>query len=449
MPTYLWQKNGAEIFGETGASYSATSLVNGDVISVVMTSNAGCASGSPATSNTIAMTVVEYPVATISYNATPYCATGKALVTQTGQTGGTYSSSTGLAIDAATGEVDLAASTPGTYIVTYNFTNGTCNSNTTTGIVINPLPVINTSVTPVSCFASSTGAVNLTVTGVMVQSYSWTGPSSFSASTEDVSNVPAGTYTVVVTSTNGCTASTSVIVTEPTALTNSFVSKVNNACNGGSEGQIKVAASGGTPAYTYSIVSGPTVNTSGATTGIFTGLAAGTYTIQVTDANGCIATVNNIIVTEPTATKADGTISVADFTDNFFPNSTSEITILYQVNEISGNPALNALLRVTKQAGYTFSLPAISSLTIGAGANAITYPVDNSRWTADNSDPIFFRASMNSGQQIGCGQSVYLAIKLTRSTPSKSVFVLTTQLRNITGETNTANNSTVFLLVSQ
>ena len=71
------------------------------------------------------------PVATIAYTGSPYCAVGSASVAQTGTAGGSYSAAPGLSLDASTGAVNLAASTAGTYTVTYTFTNGTC-SNTTT-----------------------------------------------------------------------------------------------------------------------------------------------------------------------------------------------------------------------------------------------------------------------------------------------------------------------------
>ncbi|MBS1486915.1 MAG: SprB repeat-containing protein, partial [Bacteroidetes bacterium] len=82
------------------------------------------------------------PVATISY-ASPLCATGVANVIQTGQGGGTYSSSpAGLSINASTGQINLATSTLGTYTVTYNFTNGSCSNTTTTSVTINPSPTV-------------------------------------------------------------------------------------------------------------------------------------------------------------------------------------------------------------------------------------------------------------------------------------------------------------------
>ena len=70
----------------------------------------------------------------------PFCPSGTAAVTRTGQTGGTYSSTTGLNINATSGAINLGVSTPGTYTVTYSFTNGTCGSTTTTSVTINSLP---------------------------------------------------------------------------------------------------------------------------------------------------------------------------------------------------------------------------------------------------------------------------------------------------------------------
>ncbi len=72
----------------------------------------------------------------------PYCATGTATVTQTGQAGGTYTAPAGVVINAATGDIDLAASTAGTYTVTYTFSNGTCSNTTTTSITINAKPTV-------------------------------------------------------------------------------------------------------------------------------------------------------------------------------------------------------------------------------------------------------------------------------------------------------------------
>ena len=102
------------------------------------------------------------PTATISYAGCPYCATGTATVTQTGQAGGTYTAPAGISITAATGAVNLATSTPGTYTITYSFTNGTCNNTTTASITINALPTATIAYSGSPYCATGTGTVTQT-----------------------------------------------------------------------------------------------------------------------------------------------------------------------------------------------------------------------------------------------------------------------------------------------
>ena len=79
-------------------------------------------SGACSNTATTSITITALPTATISYAGSPYCATGTATVTQTGTAGGTYTSPAGVSINAATGAINLATSTPGTYTITYSFT---------------------------------------------------------------------------------------------------------------------------------------------------------------------------------------------------------------------------------------------------------------------------------------------------------------------------------------
>src|SRR5205823_1041405 len=96
----------------------------------------------------------------------------------------------------------------------------------------------------------------------------------------------AGSYTFVVTDANGCTASTSITITQPTALSASRSSDLI-ACNGGTT-TVTVTAAGGTAPY-----SGTGTSTHG----------AGSYTFVVTDANGCTASTS-ITITEPSILSA-------------------------------------------------------------------------------------------------------------------------------------------------
>ena len=90
--------------------------------------------------HTVEVTVNPFPIATIAYADSPYCPVGTAIVTQTGQTGGSFNSTPGLVINAVTGEINLVTSLPGTYSVTYLFTNGTCTNSISTSLTINALP---------------------------------------------------------------------------------------------------------------------------------------------------------------------------------------------------------------------------------------------------------------------------------------------------------------------
>src|SRR5678816_2436632 len=74
---------------------------------------------------------------------------------------------------------------------------------------------------------------------------------------------------------------------------------IRDRCKGGATGTMTATGAGGTSPYSY-VIAGPTVNTTGASSGVFTGLTTGSYTITVTDANGCTTTTSKT-VTEPAA----------------------------------------------------------------------------------------------------------------------------------------------------
>ena len=177
----------------------------------------------------------------------------------------------------------------GTYTITITDANG-CTA-TSSVVITQPLVLTaTTSFTQASCNLSNGNATATTTGGTAPYTYSWAPGGNTNATATGIS---AGTYTVYITDSSGCTFSTSVVVTQPSAVTVSITSSTNVSCNGGSNGTATATASGGSAPYTYNWT--PT----GGTNAVATGLTAGSYTITVTDANGCISAAN-ITITEPT-----------------------------------------------------------------------------------------------------------------------------------------------------
>ena len=157
-------------------------------------------------------------------------------------------------------------------------------------ILTNPDP-ISLSVSGIEplCNGENSGSASAVASGgTGAFTYLW----SNSQSTSTATGISSGTYTITVTDGNSCTRSSSILLTEPSALS-STVSGTSPACNAGTNGSSSVSASGGTQPYTY-LWSG------GQTSAIITGLTAGTFTVTITDANSCTQS-NSIIITEFTA----------------------------------------------------------------------------------------------------------------------------------------------------
>ena len=176
----------------------------------------------------------------------------------------------------------------GTYTVT--ITDAALCTNTFTVVIGNssgPQSSLVTS-TPVSCNGGNNGALDISVSGGTPNySYSW----SNGATTQDISGLTAGTYTLTVTDLNLCVNTQSFVVSQPSALTSTaIVSPV--LCNAGSSGSIDLSVSGGTPTYAYLWSNGFTGQDP-------SGLIAGTYTVTITDFNFCTRS-QSFFVNQPT-----------------------------------------------------------------------------------------------------------------------------------------------------
>jgi len=158
---------------------------------------------------------------------------------------------------------------------------------------------------------NNNGSVNVTTTGgVPAYTYLWNNAQTNATAT----NLSPGTYTVIVTDANNCSITRTVSVTQPTALTASVTTR--NASCLASNGMVMASASGGTAGYTYSWSNGQSAAT-------ITGLAAGNYSVIISDSNGCTLSQAAIVASGTSSVTATVTSTQASCTAN---NGTSTVT---------------------------------------------------------------------------------------------------------------------------
>ncbi|MFM7768293.1 MAG: HYR domain-containing protein, partial [Bacteroidota bacterium] len=171
----------------------------------------------------------------------------------------------------------------GTTTVTYTATDVNGNVQTASfTVTINQLTASAVG-TDVTCNGAGNGSINLSVSNVATTaSYLW----SNGATTEDISSLVPGTYTVTVTD-GGCSTTATATIAQPAVLTAS-TTQTNVTCNGLSNGAIDLTVAGGNTPYTY-------VWSNGATSQDISNVVSGTYSVTVTDSKGCVTTATATI----------------------------------------------------------------------------------------------------------------------------------------------------------
>ncbi len=224
---------------------------------------------------------------------------------------------------------------PGTYIVSVtDDAGGFCTAADTITVAVGNGSVANISAPPGVC----TGE-NLLLSTSGGQSFQWIGPNFMStAQNPVVANPIAGVYAVTVTGAGGCTstASATVAVWPKPSLSNPQTTNV--LCFGEATGAASITASGGTPNYIFLWSGGAIGNDS-----MVNNLPAGSYTVSVSDGNGCTATfANSLIVNQPTA------LLLSTMQQNPAPNGSATVQIgggvaPFSINWNPGNDSLTNL----------------------------------------------------------------------------------------------------------
>ena len=287
--------------------------------------NAGC----PGTT-TITITQPTSPLLVTLVSSIPTgCSTapGAATVIASGGTVGSGYTYNWSPLGGSTASGSFAVS--GTYTVTATDGNG-CTSTLSVFIGLSGGPTSSiVSQTNVACNGGATGTATAAgAGGIPGYTYSWSGGAGTAAT---ATGLLAGSYTVTVTDSVGCTSASIVVITQPSAVSGS-VSTTSTSC-GTSTGTASVIASGGTSgSYTYLWTPG------GATGTGITGLVAGTYTVTITDGAGCTQTATGVVGTTggPTTSVAGPNQTVCSTTATLAGNTATVGTGLWTVVSGSG-----------------------------------------------------------------------------------------------------------------
>lgn len=255
---------------------------------------------------------------------------------------------------------------PGTYTVTVTDAAGTSAVQTVTVTALDPLVISVTNINQVSCNGANNGNVSVAVSGA-------TGPVSYLWNTNppqsgpSISNLASGSYVLTITDSLGCQDTLTTTITEPSPLSLQ-TNATSTGCNQ-STGSAAVIASGGTTPYTYAWNTNP-VQTSFQ----INGLSIGSYTVTVTDANGCTgisqATVQGInaptVIASsiPACGDSNGSASVS-VTGGSVPYS-------YSWSPSGGN---NPVISGVSAGVYQCTITDASGCSQTISINVVTYPL--------------------------------------------------------------------------
>jgi hypothetical protein len=368
--TYQWKKDGSNITpGGTGASYTANT--SGSYTVVVSVTGFPCS----IESSPVAVTVNPLPTATITpASTTTFCQGGSVILDAGAGTGLTYQwKKDGTDITPGGTGSTYTATASGNYTVQITNSNTCVNTSAITAVTVNALPTATATAAGATTFCQG-GSVTLNANTGTGLTYQWK---------KDGTNItPGGTgasytanatgnYTVVVTNSNNCSAtSTGIAVTSIIPVATATPVGSTTICQGNS---VLINANTGT-GLTYQWKKDGGDITPGGTGASYSATTSGNYTVTVTDANSCSATSSGVAVTvvvpTATATAAGNTTLCSGSTVTL--NANTGIGFTYQWKKDGGDitPGGNSDSYVASTAGsYTVAV------TNGIGCVATSTPI--------------------------------------------------------------------------
>ncbi|MCK6650398.1 MAG: SprB repeat-containing protein, partial [Bacteroidia bacterium] len=233
--------------------------------------------------DTTAFNITAPPTLAVTTNGSINACMGQTVTFFATGTGGTppyqylWSPTVGVSNPSSPNPLVIAQNTM-TYVVTITDANG-CTSTNPLTLLVDPMPNINIASNNATCNQCNGSIINNTTGAV---TYNWSGPMGFTSTIQNPVNLCVGSYTLTAVSSTGCAANDFVNVSSNNTITGSVSVGANASCFGSCDGVLTAIPSGGTAPYTYAW-------SNGVTTATATNLCAGTYNVQITDANGCTA----------------------------------------------------------------------------------------------------------------------------------------------------------------
>jgi PKD repeat protein len=260
------------------------------------------------------------------------------------------------------GNYQLCVIPGGVQDICSNNSAGNCLNFTITGITA------TVSHTNVTCYGLNNGTINVSgiTGGTAPYTISWTGPSGFTSNSPNLTNLAPGTYNLTISDASGrCEYVDNVVITEPSQVGYNANITHPTCGGGGNDGEVLITGTGGVSPYNIQL-GASTQN--GVMSYNFTGLSGGSYTVNITDATGCIATGNvvlNTVIVPDASFTYNGNQCFNGHSFNFTYTGVPVGGQTYSWTFAGGTPATSNL---QNPSGITWAAPGTYTVTLSVNA---------------------------------------------------------------------------------